>query len=202
MISKTIWVVPVGIVGIGAVIKTKVDLDDTENLLSRIRQWLGTHESKFYQFKEIDQDTDEIEELVLEILDKTNEQLLLSTELRPQFYDRNDVKSRIKAIADRAHDGSTTEPSIHILLDHSVDVEDRRSQMPWIFETENIEIRKATKHVPHWMISDKRDLRIEKLHEPGVRGTPNLIILDAKPEISEIFFDKYMSWWRQHSKYI
>lgn len=192
----------VGIVGIGAVIKTRVDLDDTENLLTRVRHWLGAHDSKFYQFREINQDTAEIEELVLGILDNTNDELLMSTELRPEFYDRDDVKSRIKAIADRTWEESTGEPSVRVLLDSEVDVENRRSRMPWIFETDGIEVRKATERVPHWLISDRRDLRIEKLHEPGVRGSPNLIILDSKEEISEIFFDKYMSWWHQNSKYI
>lgn len=160
--------------------------DGDDRPFGRLRSVLGSQNTKMRELR--DQDDPEIRDTLLQLLERTDESLRMSTELYSDFYADEAVRDEIERIAEKTGD-------VRILLDESVDVEDRQERFGYLFENENVEIKQSVERIPHWWISDEEDFRLEKRHEPGERGTSNLVIAEAGPIVAEMLTDRFDDWW-------
>jgi len=84
---------------------------------------------------------------------------------------------------------------VRILLDCDVDPDDIRAHHPWMFDLPKTLIARAGGHVPHWVVVDGRDFRLEKPHELGTTKRDNIRILDCDPVIAEVLMKDAEAMW-------
>jgi hypothetical protein len=135
----------------------------------------------------------EVRELFVNIFSNTNKELLLSTDLDPDFYNDQDIQESMRNVSNEK------DVDIRILLDARVDAEERRKQVPWISDLENVDIRQSKKDIPHWLISDGRDVRLEKPHNPNQKGAPYLVVRDLDPTVADVLDQRFNTWWSENS---
>jgi hypothetical protein len=188
------------------IVKQQKEFDDSDDApgkisISYLKQVLGIQNPRYYQipekndqFQEFTEDNKELRNMLIEILENTDDYLYISTALHTDFYNEDQVKENIKRVAE--------EGTVRILLDSYVDTDRLEDRFPYLFKENNVKLRKSMDRVPHWWISDGEDLRLEKIHAKGERGDKNLVVFDAQPSVYELFEDEYLDWWTTESKEI
>lgn len=141
------------------------------------------------RLEELDEfDGDLISDRLSTIFSDTEKYLWLSTSLYPDFYNQSEIKESLEKLADK-------DVEIRVLLDEDVDIEDRRERVNWLFTLPSAKIRHSEKNIPHWVIADGNNLRLEKSHESGRHGGPNLIVSDADKMLSDVFETRFEKFW-------
>jgi hypothetical protein len=93
-----------------------------------------------------------------------------------------------------------------LLLDGKVQLESFRSdaRYKWLFEDcDRVKVRSYPGPVPHWLIIDGRDFRLEEPHStgPSVPATApedtrsNTLILDCEPPLAKQLLETFDTWW-------
>lgn len=75
--------------------------------------------------------------------------------------------------------------SFDVWLDSRVDVAEKKDQFPWLLDNKKVGVFKSRVPIPHWIIIDGRDFRIEKPHAPTEFPRKNMTIIDCRPDIAE-----------------
>lgn len=120
----------------------------------------------------------QFEDAIVGLFDMAKEEVIISTDFYPPFYNRQKVTDSIQNASKRVK-------SFRVLLDSYVDLVALRSSItgcPWLFENKKIEIAQSETPIPHWMMMDRNNFRFEKAHPPNEPGNSNLIIRNAKAD--------------------
>lgn len=133
-------------------------------------------------------DEEFITDKLIEIYEDTEDYLWFSTSLHPEFFSREDIRDTISDLCDRG-------VTINILLDEEVSAEERRQELPWVFENDCIEIKQSENEIPHRVISDGDHLRLEKPHTIQQKGAANLIAMNAVGGFREPYINEFEEWW-------
>lgn len=128
---------------------------------------------------------------IIKLSRMANNYIWMSSGFNSEFYNDPDVK---KAMVDAF--GRVKQVKLLI----GGDVEERKSEVGWIFEAaekfkEKLRIRQC-ESVPHWLIIDGKHFRLERPHPMGAVGVDNLVVYNVDPPaISEILRQRFDKWW-------
>ena len=87
-----------------------------------------------------------------------------------------------------------TVESFNVILDSRVNLDWVKTKHPWLFSSAKVHISQAPEPIPHWILIDDRDFRLEKTHPfPAMEGPAgpewfnrdNRTIFDADPEVAK-----------------
>lgn len=136
------------------------------------------------------------EEVIANLLIKTEKSVAMSTSLFPPFFNRPKIKEAFLKALNEAD-------NFRLLIDYNNDWEESKKQIPWLanLETETkLNVRKSPNPVLHWVMVDGRHFRLEKPHgtfpSKEVIKTSNLLIEDAIKAISDELQDTFNLWWK------
>lgn len=155
--------------------------------LRALRRHLNLTTPEFVTVEEFDEE--EFKEVHIKICENISKELLMSTDLDPDLYGDPDVKNSMENIPDSVEK--------NILLDKNVDVDERLqdSNTSWIFDLENTTFKHSIENVPHWLISDGNDIRLEKPHGSTEKGAPYLILRDLNTTVVDLTEQRFRTWW-------
>lgn len=135
------------------------------------------------------QSKDDIITIVRLLFDSARTSVRLSTALTSDLVDG--AAPEIRAALERVK-------TFDVLLDGRVNSESIQKRFNWLFDNPKVSISQARGAIPHWIIIDDRDFRLEKVHEvpaPGQNMTgweprANMTVIDATPAVaSELLVD-------------
>ena len=140
--------------------------------------------------KSENQSRDQVVEVLRLLFRSAHDSVTLSTSLTSDLLeavegDITDCLSRVK--------------SFSICLDSRVDLAAVRTKYPWLFSSPKVHISQAPGPIPHWIMVDKRDLRLEESHPfPAPAGgwhpRSNMTIIDADPQIANAIEQEFRSF--------
>jgi len=127
-------------------------------------------------------DEGEVAEAIAKMLLRATKSVDYSTGLSATFHARPDVANAFLTATERTR-------SFRVLLDSYVDVANFKAnpELRWLldlWQNKKVEIRKSEQRIPHRVIVDERDFRLETSHPPGETGDKNLILLNADDTVS------------------
>jgi hypothetical protein len=85
-----------------------------------------------------------------------------------------------------------------LLLDANVKWEQVASELPWLVDLAKqglIKIRKSRDRIPHWLIVDRKHIRLEKMHPPEEIGSENIILLNTDEAICDLLNLEWSKMW-------
>ena len=131
--------------------------------------------------KSENQDREQVVEVLRLLFRGAKDTVTLSTSLTSDLLD---------AVAPDIKECITRVKSFKMYLDSRVDVGAARLKYPWLFSGPKVHIFQAATPIPHWIMIDNRDLRLEESHVfPVQQGEwqprSNMTILDADPAVAE-----------------
>lgn len=133
-------------------------------------------------------DTAETKTKIITLFKNAKKYVWMSSALNSDFYNDPDVATPIKEALEKVSE-------FRILIDGKA--KESIEQIEWfadIVDNEKVKIREL-KGVPHWIIVDGRDFRLEKQHELGVMGTNNVFVRDMEFSLSEVIQFTFEEWW-------
>jgi hypothetical protein len=75
--------------------------------------------------------------------------------------------------------------TFQVWLDGGVDYDRKKAEFPWLLDNPKVSVYQSKVSIPHWIIVDDRDFRMEKPHDPsGSYPRKNMMVLDCKPSIA------------------
>lgn len=82
-----------------------------------------------------------------------------------------------------------------VLFDSDVALREIRDHHEWLFDLAGTTLRRSNHHVPHWVIVDDTNFRLEKPHDLGRMKRDNLRIYDCDPIIAEVLVGDANRMW-------
>jgi hypothetical protein len=138
------------------------------------------------QIRKIKGDEKQVEAVMIDLFDRAHDSIEWSDGLYTDFYKTHpNLQASIQRAAERV-------PSFCLLIDSPVDVEQKKQELPWLFKlvSDNLIVaRKSGYEIPHWLIVDNRDFRLEDKHPLDQPGLNNILIKDADDSIKDITSD-------------
>ena len=132
---------------------------------------------------------DDTKTKIIDLFSKAKKSILMSTELNPEFYNDDDVKTVMETAFEKVK-------CAKIIITR--DIESRKKDVGWLFDivshNNKIQIKPCEKAM-HWLIIDDKHIRLEKSHAIGTIGQMNLFKYDAPQIVTEILKKKFYSWW-------
>ncbi len=128
---------------------------------------------------------------IINLLQRANDYIWMSTGLNSDFYNDADVKKSMIDAFGRVK-------NVRLLIEG--DAEAKKTNVGWLFEEAKklkgkLQIRQCDE-VMHWIMVDGKHFRLEKNHDFGIIGVNNLFVCDVQPPaIAEILKRKFDEWW-------
>jgi len=127
--------------------------------------------------------------LVIGLLSGATKSVQMSTTLFPDFYQgRDQVQLAVTEAAKRC------KGNFDILLDLEAKPDELRDKVPFIFELAKknlVKLHHSTLPVPHWLIIDGRDARIEKPHPLYEPTGSNTVVWNMTADLSKEMQEKF-----------
>lgn len=122
-----------------------------------------------------------VQGIFVKLLSGAKRSVFLSTGLWPDFYRSDNVKDAISKAA-------RTCESFRILVDPRVDVRSRLAAVDYLVPLAangQVTIKQASHPIPHWLVIDQRNMRLEEPHSIDRPSGTNMQIQDATEEVVE-----------------
>jgi hypothetical protein len=122
-----------------------------------------------------------VQEIFVRLLSGAKKSVFLSSGLWPDFYRDDNVRNAINRAAKECE-------SFRILVDPRVDAKNRLAEVSYLLplaSSGDVTIKQATHPIPHWLIVDQRNMRLEEPHPITEPSGTNMQIQDATDEIVE-----------------
>jgi hypothetical protein len=131
------------------------------------------------------------ESKIVDLYNTAHDSVWDSTGLNLEFYNRSTIRQAMLSAADRVSE-------FRLLVDSSVDWNQRKSQITWLaelLEKKSVAVRASREPLLHWLIVDETHFRLEKEHPKETIGKNNLIIRNAIKPLSDKLRDIWQQWW-------
>ena len=130
---------------------------------------------------------DDVENIVSDLLLRATESVDYSSGFHTPFYGRANVVKAFEKAADRVD-------SFRLLLDSDVNLDEvkKEQSLAWVFNLQKqgkIEIRQSQEKIPHRIIIDERDFRLETDHDKKTGGSTNYVVKNADDSVEDITTD-------------
>jgi len=114
----------------------------------------------FFGFPYMDEcnNSEEFSTKIPKLLNKAKKEILITSMLSRDFYEKNEIKEAISNAIKR-------EASIKIILDHKANNDNLPSWLIDEAKSGKIKIKKSKNNIPHSIVVDKENVRVEKEHE-------------------------------------
>jgi hypothetical protein len=73
-------------------------------------------------------------------------------------------------------------------------------ELPWLAELARegyIAIKKSQFQIPHWLIVDRKHIRLEKMHPPEEVGSENIILLNCDEAVADLLSREWLRTWER-----
>jgi len=137
--------------------------------------------------KTVDGSETDVENIVMDLLSRASESVDYSSGLHIPFYGRQKIIEAFKSAVERVN-------SFRLLLDSDVKIEEikKEKSLEWVFDLQKqgkIEIHQSKEKIPHRIIVDDRDFRLETNHNIKTGGSTNFVVKNADETVKEITTD-------------
>jgi hypothetical protein len=132
------------------------------------------------------------QEYIVRLLGLGRYSIWMSTNLHLGFYRREKVVEAMRDAAKRVKD-------FRLLLDaSSLGWERMEEELPWLAGLARegyIAIKKSQFQIPHWLIVDRKHIRLEKMHPPEEVGSENIILLNCDEAVADLLSREWLRTW-------
>jgi hypothetical protein len=78
--------------------------------------------------------------------------------------------------------------------------EQMEKELPWLAELARegyVAIKRSRFQIPHWLIVDRRHIRLEKMHPPEEVGSENIILLNCDEAVADLLSREWLRMWER-----